>query len=191
MLYAVLWLSCTVTFVNVCKDCVVNHISNESKYHNVVPLKQRGSTPNYPKCPTHTSKQCELHCKRCNIPICVLCVSSTVHKGHEFVDVVKAHVFKKEVIRRDLQELEKSVFPQHEKLACMIFNQYIDLNKHSRKLKKAINEHRDYLHRQIDFVANSMELDLEEMNCKYLTILHKHHLKLNSKFRKSNVAWLN
>lgn len=100
-------------------------------------------------------------------------MSSTVHKGHEFVDVVKAYVFKKEFIRRDLQELEKSIFPQYEKLVFMIFNQRIDLNEHSRKLKKAIYEHRDYLHRQIDFVANSMELDLEEMNCKYLTILHK------------------
>lgn len=175
---------CHVCQLNVCKDCVVNHISDESKYHNVVPLKQRGSTPNYPKCLTHTSKQCELHCKQCNIPICVQCVSSTVHKGHEFVDVVKAHVFKKEFIRRDLQELEKSIFPQHEKLACMIFNQYIDLNEHSRKLKKAINEHKDYLHRQIDFVANSMELDLEEMNCKYLTILHKQQSEIEFQISK-------
>lgn len=86
---------CNICQLNLCKDCVVNHILDESKYHNVVPLKQRRSTTNYPKCPTHTSKQCELHCKQCNIPICIRCVSSAAHRGHEFVNLMKTHLKKK------------------------------------------------------------------------------------------------
>lgn len=178
---------CNICQLNLCKDCVVNHISDESKTHNVVPLKQRGSTPNYPKCRTHTPKQCELHCEQCKIPICIQCVSSAVHRGHEFVDLVKAHVFKKEFIRRDLQELEKSIFPQHKQLAFMVSLQKTDMNENSRKLKKTIYEHRDYLHRQIDFVADSMELDLEDMNSKYLAILDKQEAEIElhiSKIRR-------
>lgn len=178
---------CNICQLNLCKDCVVNHILDESKYHNVVPLKQRRSTTNYPKCPTHTSKQCELHCKQCNIPICIRCVSSAAHRGHEFVNLMKTHLKKKGFIRRDLQELEKSIFPLHKQFAYMLFLQTTDLSEHSRKLKKAIFEHRDYLHRQIDFVANSMELDLEEMNSKYLTVLNTQKVEIEfdiSKIRR-------
>lgn len=28
----------------------------------------------------------ELHCEKCDIPICSLCVSSTEHEGHKLVD---------------------------------------------------------------------------------------------------------
>lgn len=178
--FSVVPMYCNICQLNLCKDCVFNHISDESKFHSVVPLKQRGCTPNYPKCPTHATKQCELHCKECNIPICIKCVSSTKHRGHEFVDVMKAYVFQKEFIRRDLQELEKSIFPQHQELAYLILVQKTDLRKNSRKLTKALYQHRDYLHRQIDIVVNSMKLDLEEMNSKYLTILHKEEAKIES-----------
>lgn len=105
-------------------------------------------------------------------------MSSTKHRGHEFDDVLKAYVFKKEFVRRDLQEFEEFIFLQHQELACMIPFQKADLNKKSRKLTKAIYEHRDYLHRQIDTVVVNMELDLKEMNSKYLTILHKQEAEI-------------
>lgn len=105
-------------------------------------------------------------------------MSSTIHRGHEFDDVLKAYVFKKEFVRRDLQEFEEFIFLQHQELACMIPFQKADLNKKSRKLTKAIYEHRDYLHRQIDTVVVNMELDLKEMNSKYLTILHKQEAEI-------------
>lgn len=54
----------------------------------------------------------------------------------------------------------------------MFFFQIIDLSEYFWKLKKVIFEYRDYLYRQIDFVVNSMELDFEEMNFKYLIVLN-------------------
>lgn len=50
-------MHCENCYINLCKDCIVNHISDSSKFHNMVPLKYRGPTPNYPKCLTHTTKQ--------------------------------------------------------------------------------------------------------------------------------------
>lgn len=60
----------------------------------------------------------------------------------------------------------------------MIPFQKADLNKNSRKLTKALYEHRDYLHRQNDTIMNSMMLDLKKMNSKYLTILLKQEAEI-------------
>lgn len=41
-------------------------------------------------CRGHSNKQCELHREHCGISVCVQCVSSEKHRGHEFVDVEKS-----------------------------------------------------------------------------------------------------
>lgn len=70
---AVAPMHCDICHIDLCKDCVVNHISDVTKDHKVVPLKHRGPIPNYPKCLTHTTKHCELYCEQCDIPVCLQC----------------------------------------------------------------------------------------------------------------------
>lgn len=95
--------------IHLCATCVGEHLSDESKEHNVVPLKMKGSTV---LCKEHSTKICELHCEQCNSPICALCVSSNKHVKHEKVELRKKIEIKKEKSRKDLQELELSILPK-------------------------------------------------------------------------------
>ena len=128
---AVAPMYCSVCHTHLCKDCVAKHFSDKSKVHTVVPFKQFVSTLNFPKCLTHPIKQCELHCEQCDIPICTSCVSSGNHIGHKQVDVILDFESKKEVLRRDLQELEKLIFPKYEESAAIIKIQKTDQRIHS------------------------------------------------------------
>lgn len=65
--------------IHLCATCVGEHLSDESKEHNVVPLKIKGPTV---LCKEHSTKICELHCEQCNSPICALCVSSVFPDKH-------------------------------------------------------------------------------------------------------------
>lgn len=78
---------CEYCHVHLCKYCVLNHLSESSQVHKVIPLKQYWTRLNYPTCTKHPTKQCELHCEKCDISICTQCIISRKHLGHKCVDI--------------------------------------------------------------------------------------------------------
>ncbi|XP_065927537.1 E3 ubiquitin-protein ligase TRIM71-like [Magallana gigas] len=166
-------LHCDFCQTNLCKACVGEHMLDLSKKHQVVPFKDRGSTPNYPICTKHSPKQCELHCEQCDIPICVLCVSSESHKNHKLVDIYTNYEKKKEDIQKDLQELMKSLSPKYQEIANKMTVQKADLSKNSEKLTSAIYKHGEVWHREIDTIIQKLKSDLDEMDAKHLAVLNK------------------
>ncbi|XP_065938711.1 uncharacterized protein [Magallana gigas] len=162
---------CDVCNKHLCTKCVGNHLLDQSREHNVVPIEMRGSTP---KCSKHSLKICELHCEQCNIPICTLCVSSGEHLGHKQVDfILKSLEIKKKVLQKDLQELEISIYPKYREIASVIQIQKSDLNENSQKLSKVINRYAEDLHGEIDNMIQKLKSNLNEIDSKYVTVLDK------------------
>ncbi|XP_052681793.1 uncharacterized protein LOC128162587 [Crassostrea angulata] len=164
---------CEVCHIHLCKDCVETHFSDSSKVHNVVPLKQYLTTLNNPKCRKHPTKQCELHCEQCNIPICAKCISSGKHSGHKKIDIFQSFEIKTEDLHKDLQELEKFIYPKYKEIASNIPVQKADLSKNSRNLTTAIDKQGEVWHREIDTIITNLKSNAEEMESKHLPILNK------------------
>ncbi|XP_034327186.2 E3 ubiquitin-protein ligase TRIM71-like [Magallana gigas] len=164
---------CEFCHIHLCNDCKEKHISDSSKVHNVVPLKQHWTALNYPKCRKHHTQQCKLHCEQCDIPICVQCISSGKHLEHKQIDISKYLENKKKYVLRDLQELEKSLYPRYKEIASNIPVQKADLSKNSQKLTTAIDKQGEVWHREIDTIITNLKSNVEEMESKHLVVLNK------------------
>nr|XP_022308571.1 uncharacterized protein LOC111114523 [Crassostrea virginica] len=164
-------MCCDICHINLCKVCVGEHLSDDSKDHKVVPFHKRGSTINYPKCQKHSPKICELQCKHCNIPICASCVSSGDHEHHKKVDILKILTKKKELIEKDLQELKKLIRPKFQQAASEIPAQKAGVKKHSLKLTAALNRQGEALHKEIDSLIQRKQSEIEEMDEQHLAAI--------------------
>ena len=70
---------------------------------------------------------------------------------------------KKEILRNDLQELEKSIFPKYQESSGIITTQKTDQRKHSQKLKSDLNKQVEALHRDIKIIIQRKQSEIDAM----------------------------
>ncbi|XP_078342038.1 uncharacterized protein LOC144627896 [Crassostrea virginica] len=167
---------CELCHIHLCETCVGKHLSDQSKDHYIVPFKQRGSIP---KCQYHSTKTCTIFCKDCNVPICSICSSFGEHVEHNTEDLLKAMAEKKELIRKDLQELEESIYPKYQEAATNIPVQRADVNKHSQKLTTALDKQGEALHTEIDTIIQGMKSEIDDMDTRHITVIDQQEVAIN------------
>lgn len=168
-------LICGICHLHLCKACVGEHILDDPTEHKVVPFNKRESAT---KCPKHSKKVCEHHCKECDISICATCVSSAEHRSHELVEISKHFETQKERIQKDLEELEKFIYPAYQNTASNIPVQKDVLHENSKDLTKAIIEHGENLHGKIENVVQKLKSFVSDFNSKHLAILNKKEIEI-------------
>ncbi|XP_048755718.2 E3 ubiquitin-protein ligase TRIM36-like [Ostrea edulis] len=173
---------CKPCHINLCINCVGKHISDSSKDHNVVPfIKHIQPTPNYPKCRKHADKHCELHCEECNIPVCSTCISSGKHKGHDISDILEKLSANTESLQKDLEELEKRIYPRYQKMASNVQTEKAELETKYGKLTTDADEQGELLHREITAIVNQRKSAIAEMKTKHLDALNKNTDEITQK----------
>lgn len=172
-------MHCDACNVCLCKSCVGEHLSDLSKSHKVVPFEQRNATPNYPRCTKHTTRQCELHCKQCDIPICVQCASSKCHRGHKFVDMLKNLKSKQKALQKDLDELERSLYHNYQTFASTIQIKITDIQETAKIMATDIDAQGKVWHREIDVIMKHLKSEVKKIESKQMVVLNKQQEETN------------
>ncbi|XP_065937972.1 E3 ubiquitin-protein ligase TRIM71-like [Magallana gigas] len=166
---------CDICHFNLCKPCIGDHISDGYLKHAIVPFKERRSTIIYPKCETHPHKNCKFQCDDCNnIFVCSSCTASKQHKGHSFVEVTEVYKTKKEVLKKDIKELENHISPTYENIALELEQTLANLDGGYEKLTITMSKQGEEWHREIDIIINKMKTEIGEIKVQHREILQKH-----------------
>lgn len=163
---AVASFHCDICHVDLCNDCLENHFSDNSKIHHVVPM---GQSCIILKCQNHPAHICALHCSQCDLQICSQCVISKNHKEHCIVDFQENYKNKKEMLRRDIRELEKVINPTFQAALKNIPGYRRDASEHSKNLKKDIIRQKSVLQKEIDNIFKGMLSEVDKMNSEVET----------------------
>nr|XP_022333206.1 uncharacterized protein LOC111130424 [Crassostrea virginica] len=167
---------CDICHIHLCEACVGKHVSDESKYHYIVPFKLRGITP---ECTKHSTEVCTQLCTTCNIPVCPLCVASSEHKRHEIEDILTLFETKRKLMQKDLQDLEKSIYPRYQEAATNIPVQRADVNKRSQKLTTVLDKQGEALHTEIDTIIQGMKSDIDDMDAQHIAAIDQQEVAIN------------
>lgn len=96
-----------------------------------------------------------------------------MHRGHDLVHILKGFESKKELLRRDLQELKNYIYPSYCEIESSIEAQKADQSKNSQKLITALQKQGEIWHKEIDNVIQELSSRLNEMDSKHLGELNK------------------
>lgn len=172
-------LYCDICQKHLCKNCVLEHLFDGSENHKIVPYEKRETVNNYPHCEHHPNKECELQCKKCQIPICILCVASGEHEQHEKEDILNTLTNKKTEMKNDLRELENFIYPAYQEAASKIPDQKGEFLENSQKMETALTKQGESLHNEIDLIINSMISEVKEQNTEFQRVLDVREKQIN------------
>lgn len=98
--------SCINCSVSLCRNCTSNHVSGcPSRHHEIVPFGQDTARRDYPRCIIHAHRVSDGHCKDCQIPVCMECVTGR-HSGHVFETLADVIARKRENIRTETDKIK-------------------------------------------------------------------------------------
>nr|XP_022307857.1 uncharacterized protein LOC111113857 [Crassostrea virginica] len=86
---------------------------------------------------------------------------------------------KRELMQKDLQDLEKSIYPDQE-AARNIPLQKADVNQRYQKLRTALDKQGEALHIKIDTIIHGMKSEIDDMDAKHKAALDQQEVAINN-----------
>lgn len=178
--------NCKLCPVQLCKECVGEHISDESTPHDIVTVDQK-SPLTYPPCPIHPGETCDKNCIDCNCPVCPCCMASKKHAHHAFRSILEILDVKKENIANEMECLQKMT-ASYENETVEIEKRISNLEKGYRKINVAVDKQRKVWHQEVDCMADKLKSNIKKMKNKQRTVLKTHLQSITKLIADLNTA---
>ncbi|XP_062596800.1 E3 ubiquitin-protein ligase TRIM36-like [Saccostrea cucullata] len=174
---------CEMCNIKLCNTCIGEHMASDDtkKKHEILRFIFRKSFLFYPICSCYDKEQCEMYCKQCNVHVCLTCIASDQHSGHTLLKILQVFEERKEKITKELNELNKTIFPTYQDISSDVQNAIKQLEKKYGDLTIAIRKHGDHWHQNIDNFIQKLKAELDEMKNNQILTLQKHLDDVNEK----------
>ncbi|XP_061167682.1 uncharacterized protein LOC133176584 [Saccostrea echinata] len=170
---------CNPCHQRLCKQCRDEHLkSPENKKHEVVLYQLRKLQLPVEKCKIHPTKDVDMFCEECQVPLCSKCVTQQNHLGHIFTDLEtifaeKYAAFEQEIFKIQeyflptSQDLQKEIKKDSSEIQHIMDNIRTSMKTKGESLKSLVDTVVSENMKQLDQIEHSL---LEDLNIQDKTM---------------------
>ena len=154
-----------------CEQCRDDHLkSPKTKLHEIVLYRHRKQQLPVEKCELHPTRNVDMDCKECQIPLCSKCSTRKEHHGHKFDDLEEIYAEKYAFQQTEFSKIQKYFLPTTEELKKIIDEDATEIEKIMKSIRTSMNAKSESLKNLVDEVTSeniehtyTMEKSLLEM----------------------------
>ncbi|XP_034304645.2 tripartite motif-containing protein 3 [Magallana gigas] len=138
-----------------CEQCRDEHQKNKkTKNHEVVHYKQRKRRIPVEKCKIHPTKDRDLRCEQCQIPLCSKCTATKEHRGHVFTDLEIVFAEKVLQYQEEIDKIRNYFEPVSQDVKIEIAGDVTEIKKIMEGIKTAMGTETESVKRMVDAVTS-------------------------------------
>lgn len=146
-----------------CEQCRGDHLKSPDNIdHDVVPYISRKHKIPVEKCKKHPTKDLDLLCEECQIPLCSKCVSQETHKGHKFDDLEKFYSENCHSCLETLPSIQNYFIPTSNELKTEIQENEKEIKRVMENTRKEVKEDTEFYKKKM--ADKAMIETLEEID---------------------------
>ncbi|XP_065939428.1 tripartite motif-containing protein 3 [Magallana gigas] len=145
-----------------CEQCRDEHQKNKkTKNHEVVHYKQRKRLIPVEKCKIHPTKDIDLLCEQCQIPLCSKCTATKEHRGHVFTDLEIVFAEKVSQYQEEIDKIRNYFEPVSQDVKIEIAGDVTEIKKIMDGIRIAMRAEAESVKRMVDAVTSD---NIEQVN---------------------------
>ncbi|XP_078311623.1 uncharacterized protein LOC111137609 [Crassostrea virginica] len=154
-----------------CEQCRDEHGKiPDTKFHEIVLYRHRKHQLPVEKCKLHPTRNVDIFCKECKIPICSKCSTMKEHHRHEFNDLEEIYTEKYALQQGEFSKIQKYFLPNTKSLKSDIEADATKIHKLMESIRTSMKAEAESLKNLVDEVSSenidhthTMEKSLLEM----------------------------
>ncbi|XP_022321337.2 uncharacterized protein LOC111123347 [Crassostrea virginica] len=164
--------------VNLCDSCLPEHVRAK---HDVVDYASKDDD-DVCFCDSHPEKKCYAYCKKCDVPICILCVSIK-HRSHEISELQdKVEELLKDIsgendrlqsFRHEMETLLDHTTKQLSSLSSFYQQKKDEVTARGKEWHKLIDNHVKKLHQELDELQKQSESAIQKQKREFEEMIGK------------------
>ncbi|XP_052677531.1 uncharacterized protein LOC128158639 [Crassostrea angulata] len=137
-----------------CEQCRDEHKKNkETKNHEVAHYKQRKRQIPVEKCRIHPTKDIDLLCEECQVPLCSKCTATNEHRGHVFTDLEMVFAEKVLQYQEEIDKIRNYFEPISQDVKNEIAGDVTEIKKIMATIKSFMTAEAEAVKRVVDAVT--------------------------------------
>uniref|UniRef100_K1Q8N2 Tripartite motif-containing protein 3 n=1 Tax=Magallana gigas TaxID=29159 RepID=K1Q8N2_MAGGI len=163
-----------------CEQCRDEHQKNKkTKIHEVASYRERKRQIPVEKCKIHPTKEIDLLCEVCRIPICSKCTGAKEHRGHVFTDLEMVFNEKVTLFHKEIAKIQDYLNPTSQDLKTEIARDVTAIKEIMEDIRASMRAEADAVKKVVDAVMSDNIEQVDKTEQSLLQTLNEQGLEID------------